>query len=97
MHLCIRGHVLPAMGHKEEVCSHWLTPMRLLSDCSLGIDGCVAQAEQGSFGGSGCCWAALLPLDLAPGDLSAGPPEAASILFPAAPSAALNNPSLLPF
>lgn len=83
-------------GTRKYACTGWL-PCDLLSDCSLGMDGFVAQAEQGSFRGRRCCWAAPLPLDLAPGDLSAGPPRAASILFPAAPPAALNNPSLLPF
>lgn len=85
------------MGTRRKyACTGWL-PCDLFSDCSLGIDGFVAQAEQGSFEGQRCCWVAPLPLDLTPGDLSAGPPEAASIFFPAVPPAALNNPSLLPF
>lgn len=92
-HVCVSAFedVLSAMGHKEEMCMHCWLPCDLLSDLQAGqevgwagpkIDGFVAQAKQGSFGGVvGCCWAA-------------------SVLFPAAPPAALNNPSLpfpLPF
>lgn len=54
------------------------------------------EEEQDSLGEGGllgCSLAPWLPASVAPRDLTAGPPKAASVYFAAVPSATLINPS----